>query len=296
MNLREYLFPHDLQECLTALGAWEGRGRLVAGGTDLVANLEYGKARVEALIDISSMRDLMGFEIREQELVIRAGATHGQISSAPDIQQLWPALAKACGSVGSPQIRNVATLAGNVVNAQPAADSAVALVALGAQAEILSKNGRRLEPVEALYRGLGQSTIDSSREILAALRVPVPVEGEVNGYGRVSPRNSLCLPIVNAAVNLKTKAGRIVSGRIAMGPVSDRPFRPAKAEAALQGMGLQDREALNEIGRIAAEESNPRDSCLRGCSDYRRQLLRVLVRTLLEDAAARAAGGGLEGS
>ena len=162
MNLRDYLFPHDLEECLAALGAWEGRGRLVAGGTDLVTRLEYGTSRVEALIDISSVHDLMGFEIREQELVIRAGATHSQISSAPDIQQIWPALAKACGSVGSPQIRNVATLAGNVVNAQPAADSAVALVALGARAEILSPSGRRMEPVEALYRGLGQSTIGAS--------------------------------------------------------------------------------------------------------------------------------------
>jgi carbon-monoxide dehydrogenase medium subunit len=196
----------------------------------------------------------------------------------------------ACGSVGSPQIRNVATLAGNVVNAQPAADSAVALVALGARAEIFSPDGRRLEPVETLYRGLGQSTIDSSREILATLRVPVPGEGEVNVYGRVSPRNSLCLPVVNAAVSLKTGQGKILSGRIAMGPVSDRPFRPARAEAALQGAALDDSEALSEVGRIAGEESNPRDSCLRGCSDYRRQLLRVLVRTLLEDATARAAG------
>ncbi len=290
MNLRDYLFPHDLEECLAALSAWEGRGRLVAGGTDLVANLEYGKAQVEALIDIGSVQDLTGFEIQERELVIRAGTTHGQISAAPRIQLLWPALAKACGSVGSPQIRNVATLAGNVVNAQPAADSAVALVALGARAEILSAGGRRLEPVETLYRGLGQSTIDSSREILVTLRVPVPAEGEVNVYGRVSPRNSLCLPVVNAAVSLKTKGGKILSGRIAMGPVSDRPFRPQRAEAALQGMALEDREALNEIGRMAGEEANPRDSCLRGCSDYRRQLLRVLVRTLLEETTARAAG------
>jgi aerobic carbon-monoxide dehydrogenase medium subunit len=290
MNLRDYLFPHDIEECLAVLSAMEGRGRLVAGGTDLVANLEYGKTRAETLIDISSVQALMGFEIQEHELLIRAGATHGQISAAPRIQELWPALAKACGSVGSPQIRNVATLAGNVVNAQPAADSAVALVALGARAEILSAAGLRLEPVEALYRGLGQSTVDPSREILVTLRVPLPGEGEVNVYGRISPRNSLCLPIVNAAVSLKTRGGKILSGRIAMGPVSDRPFRPARAEAALQGMALQDREALNDIGRIAAEESNPRDSCLRGCSDYRRQLLRVLVRTLLEDATARAAG------
>ena len=290
MNLRDYLFPRDLEECLAALSAWEGRGRLVAGGTDLVANLEYGKSQVETLIDISTVKDLMGFEILDHELVIRAGATHSEISSAPDIQQFWPALAKACGSVGSPQIRNVATLAGNVVNAQPAADSAVALVALGAQAEILSTGGRRLEPIEALYRGLGKSTIDSSREILVALKVPVPRDGEVNVYGRVSPRNSLCLPIVNAAVSLKTKGGKILSGRIAMGPVSDRPFRPSRAEAALRDMDLRDREALNEIGRIAGEESNPRDSCLRGCSDYRRQLLRVLVRTLLEEATTRAIG------
>jgi CO/xanthine dehydrogenase FAD-binding subunit len=290
MNLRDYLIPRDLEECLAMLGAWEGRSRLVAGGTDLVANIEYGKERAEALVDISSMEDLMGFEIQEHELVIRAGTTHGQICAAPRIRQLWPALARACGSVGSPQIRNVATLAGNVVNAQPAADSAVALVALGAKAEILTPSGRRLEPIEKLYQGLGQSTIDSSREILVTLRVRVPCEGEVNVYGRVSPRNSLCLPVVNAAVSLKTGDGKILSGRIAMGPVSDRPFRPPRAEGALQGVPLHDREALNEIGRIAGEESNPRDSCLRGCTDYRRQLLRVLIRTLLEDAASRAAG------
>ena len=289
MNLRDYLVPHHIEECLDMLSGWEGRGRLVAGGTDLVSNLEYGKAHAETLIDISSMEDLMGFEIQDHELVIRAGTTHGQISADLRIRQLWPALAKACGSVGSPQIRNVATLAGNVVNAQPAADSAVALVALGAQAEILSPGARRLEPIENLYQGLGQSTIDSSREILVTLRVPVPGEGEVNVYGRISPRNSLCLPIVNAALSLKTMAGKVLSGRIAMGPVSDRPFRPSRAEAALQGLALHDRQALSEVGRIAGEEANPRDSCLRGCSDYRRQLLRVLIRTLLEDAVSRAA-------
>ncbi len=138
MNLRDYLVPHHIEECLAMLSGWEGRGRLVAGGTDLVSNLEYGKAHAEALIDISCVDDLKGFEIQGHELVIRAGTTHGQISADPRIQQFWPALAKACGSVGSPQIRNVATPAGNVVNAQPAADSAVALVALGAGAEILS--------------------------------------------------------------------------------------------------------------------------------------------------------------
>ena len=192
--------------------------------------------------------------------------------------------------MGSPQIRNVATLAGNVVNAQPAADSAVALVALGAQAEILSAGGLRLEPVEALYRGLGQSTIDSSREILVTLRVPVPRPGEVNVYGRVSPRNSLCLPVVNAAVSLRRGAGKSCPEESPWDRSPTDPSDRTRAEAALQGVALQDREALNDIGRIAGEESNPRDSCLRGCSDYRRQLLRVLVRTLLEDATTGSAG------
>ncbi len=289
MNLKDYLVPRHIEECLGMLASWEGRGRLVAGGTDLVSKLEYGKAHAEALIDISFMEDLKRFEVQDHELVIRAGATHAQISSDLRIRRLWPALAKACGSVGSPQIRNVATLAGNVVNAQPAADAAVALVALGARAEILSPGGRRLEAVENLYQGLGQSQIDSSREILVSLRVPVPSAGEVNVYGRVSPRNSLCLPIVNAAVTLKTMGGKVLTGSITMGPVSDRPFRPLRAEAALQGIALRDRKALSEVGRMAGEEANPRDSCLRGCSDYRRQLLRVLIGTLLEEAASRAA-------
>lgn len=292
MNLKEYLVPQGLEECLALLHEWDGRGRLVAGGTDLIARLENGKARAEALIDVSFMQDMIGFKIQDRELVIRAGTTHAEIHGDPGIGRLLPALAKACGSVGSPQIRNVATLAGNVVNAQPAADSAVALVALGAQAEILSSGGRRIEAIEHLYQGLGQSKIDSSREILVSIRVPVPEAKQVNGYGRISPRNSLCLPIVNAAVNLKTEGGKVLCGRIAMGPVADRPFRPQKAEAALQGLSLHDREAWGEVSWIAGEEANPRDSCLRGCSDYRRQLLRVLIRTLLEDAASRAAEMG----
>ena len=170
MNLRDYLFPHDLEECLAALNAWEGRGRLVAGGTDLVGALEYGKSRVVALIDVGSVRDLAGFEIRDKELVIRAGATHGEISEHPRIQQVWPALAKACGSVGSPQIRNVATLAGNVVNAQPAADSAVALVALDETGKVLLVRqfrvaaGRVLVEIPANFLALKSADSDLAQQ------------------------------------------------------------------------------------------------------------------------------------
>jgi carbon-monoxide dehydrogenase medium subunit len=291
MNIREYRVPVDLDECLTMLGACDGRGRIIAGGTDLVPAIENGRTEVDALIDIGGIRELEGFEIRDGALVIHCGATHGQIAADPGIGRLFPALSKACASVGSPQIRNIATIAGNVVNAQPAADAAVALVALGAWGEIVSSEGRRLSAIEDLYKGFGKSGIDSTREILTGIRVPLPTGAHVNIFGRISPRNSLCLPIVNAAVSLNIENGIISSARIAMGPVADRPFRPQRAEAALCGLCPDDRKALAEAARIAGEEADPRDSCLRGCSDYRRQLLKVLVRTLLHEAAFMAERG-----
>ena len=290
MKIKEYLMPRSVDECLSKLSEFEGRGRLIAGGTDLVSNMERQKVRAEALIDITSIEELAGFHIDDSDLTINAGATHAQISLDERVREILPALAQACGSVGSPQIRNVATVAGNVVNAQPAADAAVALCALGAKVKIASASGRRIEAIENLYAGLGQSKINSSREILTAIKIRLPRRGQANAYGRISPRNSLCLPIVNAAVSIEVKEGKIQCARLAMGPVADRPFRSLKAEETLRGVALDDTKSLSEAAMVASAESNPRNSCLRGCSDYRRQLLQVLVRTILEKATARVVG------
>jgi CO/xanthine dehydrogenase FAD-binding subunit len=110
-----------------------------------------------------------------------------------------------------------------------------------------------------------------------------------NAYGRISPRNSFCFPIVNAAAALTCENNKIISARIALGPVADRPFRPQKAEAVLKGAAPDDLKAIDAAALLASREANPRSSCLRGCADYRRELLKVLVKQVVRDASASLA-------
>lgn len=295
MSVELYLRPGSLPECLDHLAEFRGKARLIAGGTDLMLQIRAGQERPEVLVDTSTIPGLDRLEKDEDGLVIGAGVTHARLASDPQVGRWWPALARACASVGSPQIRNVATLAGNVVNAQPAADGAVALVALGAQADIVSSQGERRQAVEELYAGLGRSSLDPTRELLQSFWLPPCRPEHHSAFGRIAARNALCLPTLNAAVWLDTSGGGIRSARIALGPVADRPFRPREAEASLEGVALDDRQALERAAEMAAREARPRDSHLRGSSEYRRHLVRVLVRRVLAEAAHRA-GEGLQAS
>ena len=289
MTARCYLRPDTIGECLGYLTEFSGKGILIAGGTDLVFKIKSRQLSFEALIDTQSIRDFGRIDLRPNKISIGSAVTHACVATNPSLQAELPALSQACGSIGSPQIRNVGTLAGNVVNAQPAADAAIALVALGAAAEIVSSTGTRTIPVEDLYAGLGVSLVDPTREILSAFFLEHPRPGHGCAYGRISPRNALCLPIVNAGISLNSARGWITDARIVLGPVSDRPFRAREAEESLIGAGLDDVEQFGTASRLAAQASTPRNSCLRGCTDYRKQLIRVLTGRVLLDAAAMAA-------
>jgi len=285
MSIEQYLIPESIDECLSQLGRFQGRAMLIAGGTDLMPNLEQKKIAPTALIDITRIKNFADMVVTPTGLIIAAGATHARVAQNETLARIWPALARACGCIGSPQIRNIATLTGNIVTAMPGADAAVALAALDATVEIASPAGNRSAAVEDLYRGVGQSKIDCSREIITAIKVPRPQQKHGNAYGRISPRNSFCFPIVNAAAALTCENDKIVSARLAMGPVADRPFRSRKAEAVLKGAAADDPKAIDEAALVASQEANPRSSCLRGCADYRRELLKVLVKQVIMDAS-----------
>ena len=289
MTARYYLQPDTIGECLGYLTEFSGKGVLIAGGTDLVFKIKSRQMAFEALVDTQSIRESDRIDLGRDKISIGSAVTHACVASNLSLRAEFPALSQACASIGSPQIRNVGTLAGNVISAQPAADAAVALVALGAEAEITSSSGTRTLPVEELYAGLGKSLVDPTREILSAFYLKHPGPGYGCAYGRISPRNALCLPIVNAGISLKSVRGRITDARIVLGPVSDRPFRAKEAEENLLGAGLDDMEQFGVASRLAAQASNPRSSCLRGCADYRKQLIRVLTHRVLVDAAGMAA-------
>ena len=289
MSVKTYLIPKSLDECIGYLTEFEGKARLIAGGTDLMLQLAEAKLAPEALIDTGQLERFNRQELTGGGFYIGGGATHARVAADPVIKDQLPALAAACASVGSPQIRNVATLAGNVINAQPAADGAMALVALGARAEVSSVSGVRIEPVEDLYQGLGQCSVDPCREVLTGFRIPAPAPGDGSAFGRIAPRNALCLPTVNVAVWIGSSEGKITKARIAMGPVAEKPFRPTAAEEALLGIDLGDDEAMASVALEAALASSPRSSCFRGCSDYRKQLIKVLSRRVIKEAAQNVA-------
>jgi carbon-monoxide dehydrogenase medium subunit len=290
MPVVRYLFPNTVSECLAELESQEGRARIIAGGTDLVLSIRRGEFSPEVLVDITRVPELQGLEEENGELALGAAVTHAQCASSSLVRRGASCLAEACASVGSPQIRNVATVAGNVVNAQPAADAAVALVALGATAEVVSARGKREEPVEDLYAGLGQSRVDSARELLTRIRLPLAKAGEGSAFLRFAPRRALALPILNGAAWVSLRGEQIAAARICLGPVADRPFRPRGAEEVLRGARWDDEKALEEAAQAASREANPRDSLLRGTAAYRRELARVLVWRVLAAALQRAQG------
>ncbi|MCL5935705.1 MAG: FAD binding domain-containing protein [Firmicutes bacterium] len=295
MNIQAYLTPRIVEECLELLKQHNGEARLIAGGTDLMLWLKRKKYNPKVLIDITEIEKFSLLRISNRVLEIGAADTHAKVALHPKVRALTPVLAEACASVGSPQIRNVATVVGNVVSAQPAADAAVALVALGAYAEIISPGGTRTEPVEELYAGVGRYRVDSTREIVSRVFLKVPGPGSGSAFMRFAPRKALSLPVVNVAVVISTEGGLITEARITVGPVADRPFRPLKAESFLSGVPVNDERVFHEAAELANQDVNPRDSLLRGSSQYRHQLVKVLVRRTLQAAAERAAAGRWEG-
>ncbi|MGB5934040.1 MAG: FAD binding domain-containing protein, partial [Anaerolineae bacterium] len=154
----EYLFPASLDEALEMLEAHGGEARIIAGGTDLVLQSQRGQCPAKVMVDITRIPGLDHIEERDAVIYIGAQVTHGGVAASPLIRSRAGVLVEACGSVGGPQIRNVGTLVGNVVNALPAADGAIALFALDAEVEVAERAGRRWTPIATLYAGVGLCT------------------------------------------------------------------------------------------------------------------------------------------
>ena len=284
MNWKSYERAGDLNGALALLAQAGGSGRVIAGGTDLVLQLHQKEKQTDLLVDVTRIEELQRLCEEDGHIRIGAAVTHSAAAESPLLRQEAAALAAGCGMVGSPQIRNIATLMGNVITAQPAADAAVPLAALEAELRVLSPAGERWVPMEAAYRSVGESAIDATREVATEIRFRKLEAGAQTRFFRLARRRALALPVLNGAVCLWTdrKAMRIREARIALGPVAAKPFRSRQAEACL----ISDRitEALlEEAARLAAAEATPRTSLIRGSEEYRRAMIRLyLTRTLRE--------------
>jgi carbon-monoxide dehydrogenase medium subunit len=291
MKWVDYRKPKTLSEALDLLDRAEGRGRVIAGGTDLVLQLKRGQHRAELLVDITDIAELKHIHNDNDCIRIGAGITHAEVAKTPSIQREAKALAEGCAHVGSPQIQNIATLVGNVINAMPSADGAIPLIALEAELKVVSKEGERWMPIIEAYCGPGASMINSSREIVTEVRFRKLGEWGETGFFRMAGRKALALPILNGAVALvfHPSTNQIHGAKIAMGPVAEKPFRARKAEVLLESEEPSTKVFI-EAARIASDEANPRTS-LRGSASYRKEMIRVnLLRAfekIFEEAKKR---------
>jgi CO/xanthine dehydrogenase FAD-binding subunit len=298
MNWKAYQKPKSIAEALTLLVQAAGRGRVIAGGTDLVLQLRKREHAASLLVDVTGIGDLRGIKEKDGWILIGAAVTHAEVANSSLIRQEARALAEGCAHVGAPQIRNMATLMGNVISAQPAADGAVPLAALGAEIRVVSQAGERWISMEDAYLDVGQSAIDASGEIATEIRFRKPGIGVQTRFFRLSKRKALALPVLNGAVLLLSDPAskRIRKARIALGPVAAKPLRAIRTEAYLES-GEVSPELVEEAARIAAEEANPRTSLLRGSAPYLKAMVRLfLARTIRAMVAVdRGVADGGEG-
>jgi carbon-monoxide dehydrogenase medium subunit len=286
--------PSSLQEASRLLKENGPGGRFLAGGTDLVIAMKEKGLVPKYVVDLKRIPGLAGIrENGDGRITIGALTTMREIELAPLITRKYPFLAQSAAEVGSIQIRNRATVGGNMANATPSADVAPSLIALNATAKIVGANGERTIALEEFFRGPGQSVMTAD-EILTEITIPKTPSRLVGEYIKFSPREMMDLAYVGVAVAyaLGENERRCEGVRIVLGAVAPTPIRARKAEAVVEGQVLT--EALAEkAGEIAAEESKP-ISDVRSSAEYRRAMVGAMTKRALLNAAVGPAKSWVE--
>ena len=286
---KEYLRPTTVQDAVLALASAPDPSCAIAGGTDLMLDLQQGHhPPVHTLVDLTNIPEMRILEVRGDELIIGAGLPHNQIVASPLVQQNAQALVEACGLIGGPQVRNMATLGGNVAHALPAADGTIGLMSLNAQAEIASPDGRRRVPLREIFVGPGKSSLDAKREILVSFAIPLRKEHQASAFCRIMRAQGIALPILNLAVWLERQNGLVTDAHVAVGPAGPVPFRASQTETCLLGKPIND-QTLSAAQETLLAEATFRTSPARATAEYRRQLVVVLLKNALNTAWERAA-------
>ena len=285
----EFHQPTSLAEATRIMLDGGPGGYFLAGGTDLVIAMKEKGLVPRYVVDLKRIPSLSG--IREEAdggITIGALTTMREVEISPLIVGRYPFLAQSAAEVGSIQIRNRATIGGNMANATPSADVAPPLLALDARARVAGAGGERVMDLKDFFRGPGQ-TVAEPGDILTEIMIPPRDPRLVGEYIKFSPRDMMDLAYIGVAVTLTLAEAdrRCESAAIALGAVSPTPMRAPGAEAVLAGQVLTE-ELAAEAGRKAADECNP-ISDVRSSAEYRRAMVRVNTKRALLNAAA---GGG----
>jgi carbon-monoxide dehydrogenase medium subunit len=280
-----YERPSQLADAIELMTRQDARA--LSGGTDLAVAMRHGKIDPGLIVDLKGIAELAPrIEHRDGFVEISANTVMTDIERHPYLQAVFSALVEAAQVVGSVQIRNRATVAGNLANASPAADTPPALLALDAEVSIAGEEGSRIIPVEEFLVGYRATALAPS-ELITAVRLPDPKGMAGSAFLKLGVRKAMEISIVCVAASLSLGTdGSITSAGLGLGSVAPRAIRPRSAEAILVG-NLPSPELFANAGVAAGDESSPIDD-LRAGADYRRAMVPVLVRRALDKALQRA--------
>jgi carbon-monoxide dehydrogenase medium subunit len=275
----DYFAPQTLQETCELLEKHGGDAKLLAGGTDLLVSLRAREQRPKSIIDIKGVKELHELSYDDKRgLAIGAAVNLNKLIHYDAVSKSYPLLREAVSTIGDYEIRNRATLVGNICNGSPAADSAPALLVLDASANIASRKGKRDVPVREFHTGV-KKTVLSSSELVTSIRVPTPPKGSRGGYlkARRTVGEDLAVVGVGGLVTPATKGGKSI--RLAYASVAPTPVRAFEAEKIFESNKPLD-ELLDQAMPIVSKTVSP-ISDVRGGKDYRVNLVEVLTRRLV---------------
>ena len=283
----QYSAPRSVTEAVSILADAGPGGRVLAGGTDLLVQLKNGATGIQHIVDIKRIPELDTLKhTTDGGLRLGAALSCARLAEDPGVQAKFPGLREAAMLIGSDQIQNRATLAGNLCNASPAADTIPALTALDARCEIQGPGGVRTIPLNSFIEGPGRNRLDPA-ELLVALLIPGRSGRHADAYQRFIPRNEMDIAVVGvgAALTLNNR-GECTQARVALGAVGPHVIEAKEAAAHLVGSSL-DPDTLEEAAALARAVAKP-VSDKRGPADYRRSLVGTLTRRVLQTAMDRA--------
>ncbi len=283
----EYLEPSTLQEVITILNQYGSQAKVLAGGTDLLTLLKERTLKPRFVVNIKHLTGMGGIiHAPGQGLRIGALTTIHTLETSTLLKEKYPALAQAAHLLGSPQVRNLATIGGNLCNAAPSAETAPPLLSFSASLRIAGPKGERILPLESFFTGPGITVLQDG-ELLIEVSFPEPPPGIGSVYLKHCPRGSMDIAVVGVAVRLALSSGngKVEECRIGLGAVGPTPFRATGAEELLRGEKVTEL-LVQEVAKKAAAESRP-ISDIRGSAEYRSQMVRVLTARALRMAHER---------
>ncbi len=281
----EYHEPEGMDEACRLMGDLGEKARPLAGGTDLLVNMKKKLLSPEHVVSLGRIEELHMMGPANDGYRIGACMTAAELAESPDILKRYPALCEGASWLGSPLIRNLATVAGNLASARPAADLPPSLMAHGAKLLLRGPSGERSVPVEDFFEGPG-ATIAAPNEIVDSIHLDTPPKQSGSAYLKLGVRRTLEISIVNVAAFLALEGGKIRTARVVLGAVAPTPIRAPQAEKALEGEAPSS-ELFARAGEEAAKDAKPIDD-FRGSAEYRRDMVAVLTRRTLATALERA--------